>query len=214
LALASGLCLSLMIFLLPETARNIVDNGSICPPRLLQLPLPGSTLVPWRRAADESAESDSGRNQRRSRLPNPFRSLTILGRKDNLVIICACGLLYVVYTCVNTSLAIIFVNIYDLSQWQAGLIYLPFGFGGIVSTTFSGPLINKAYERARTRRGLSCNHIGGDDDLGLFPIEKARINVIWIPMLVTSVSVLAFGWLLHYQEVALSPNYNYVPPAY
>lgn len=121
-------------------------------------------------------------------------------RKDNLVIITACGLLYVVYTCVNASLSILFRNIYGLNQWQEGLIYLPFGAGGIVSTFFSGPLLNNAYRKARTKRGLSTERTAGDD-LDGFPIEQARIQVIWIPLLVTSSSILAFGWVLHYRKV-------------
>jgi predicted MFS family arabinose efflux permease len=134
------------------------------------------------------------------RFPNPLKSLRILARRDNAIIILAAGLLYVVYTCINTSLSILFIDIYNLNQWQAGVIYLPFGIGGTVSTFFSGPLINKAYRNARTARGLSTSKAMGDD-LDTFPIEKARLNVIWIPMLMTTCSVVAFGWVLHYQQV-------------
>jgi MFS family permease len=200
LAMASGLCLLLMILLLPETARSIVGNGSVRPPRLLLLPLPSSALVPWKRSPQRSQESSHNSDRRKMGIPNPLKSLTILTRKDNFVIICACGLLYVVYTCVNTSLAIIFVSVYHLTQWQAGLIYLPFGLGGVLSTTFSGPLINNAYKRARSRQGLASDHINGDD-MDTFSIERARINVIWAPLLVTSASVLVFGWLLDYRLV-------------
>jgi MFS family permease len=196
-----------MIFFLPETARKIVDNGSVCPSRLLQLPLDTSILAPWKREPGESETTILRRS--RGRLPNPLKTLTILARKDNLVIISACGLLYVVYTCVNTSLAIIFVDVYGLNQWQAGLIYLPFGIGGIVSTTFSGPLINKAYERERSQQGLASDHVRGDD-LDVFSIERARIKVIWIPLLITCASVLSFGWLLHYKQVRKSIQCLYV----
>lgn len=134
------------------------------------------------------------------RMPNPLKSLTILIRRDNTIIIIACGMLYVVYTCINTSLAVLFVDIYKLNQWQAGLIYLPFGIGGTVSTFFSGPLLDKAYRNARTQRGLSTDKAVGDD-LDRFPIEKARLGVVWTPMLVTSCSAVAFGWVLHYHQV-------------
>lgn len=130
-------------------------------------------------------------------LPNPLRSLTILIRKDNAIIIFACGLLYVVYTCINTSLSVLFIDIYQLNQWQAGLIYLPFGIGGTVSTFFTGPLLNNAYRKARTERDLPTDKAFGDD-LDDFCIEKARLGVIWVPMLVTIGSVVAFGWVLHY----------------
>lgn len=48
-------------------------------------------------------------------------------------------------------------------KWQAGLIYLPFGIGGTVSTFFSGHLLDKAYRDAWTKRGLSVNKAVGDD---------------------------------------------------
>jgi hypothetical protein len=197
-----------MIFLLPETARKIVGNGSIPPPRFLQLPVPSSLFAHWKE--DRNTTANGALQERKWRFPNPFRSIRILLRKDNLVIITACGLLYVVYTCVNTSLSVLCVDIYDLTQWQAGLIYIPFGAGGILSTFFSGPLMNSAYRRAREKQGLSA-HRAADDNLDDFSIEKARIVVIWIPLFVTSLSILVFGWVLHYHKhIAISLSIQFV----
>lgn len=193
LCIAAGLCLSLMVFLLPETSRNIVGNGSIRPSKHLRLPIP--TLMCHWEDSDTVAEH-------KWQMPNPLKSLTILIRKDNTIIIIACGILYVVYTCINTSLSALFIQIYDLDQWQAGLIYLPFGIGGTVSTFISGRLLNKAYRNARTRRGLSTDKAVGDD-LDNFPVEKARLSVIWTPMLITTCSTVAFGWVLHYHQVGI-----------
>ena len=193
LCIAAGLCLFIMIFFLPETSRNIVGDGSIRPPKHLRLPIP--------KLMNHSNDSDVVPPPKR-RMPNPLKSLTILTRRDNTIIILACGILYVIYTCINTSLSVLFIDIYKLNQWQAGLIYLPFGIGGTVSTFFSGPLLDKAYRNARTKRGLSTDKAVGDD-LDNFPIEKARLGVIWTPMLVTTCSVIVFGWVLHYHKVGL-----------
>ena len=194
LCIAAGLCLSMMVFLLPETSRNIVGNGSIRPSKHLRLPIP--TLMRHWRESDVVAEY-------KWRIPNPLKSLTILIRRDNTIIILACGILYVVYTCINTSLSVLVIEIYKLNQWQAGLIYLPFGLGGTVSTFISGPLLNNAYRNARTKRGLSTDKAVGDD-LDNFPVEKTRLSVIWTPMLVTTCSTVAFGWVLHYHQVSTS----------
>ncbi len=86
---------------------------------------------------------------------------------------------------------------------QAGLIYLPFGLGGTASTFFVGRLLDGAYRRARTMQGLPTDKAVGDD-LDDFPIEKARLSVIWIPLLVTAASVVALGWVLHYGKVRSS----------
>ena len=183
-----------MLFFLPETSRNIVGNGSVQPPRYLRLPVP-TIMRHWK---EEDAVA-----KHRLQMPNPLKSLTILSRKDNAVIIAACGLLYTVYTCINTSLSVLFIDIYKLNQWQAGLIYLPFGLGGTVSTFFSGPLLDRAYRNARTRQGFSTDKAAGDD-LDEFPIEKARLRIIWSPMVLTACSVLAFGWVLHFHQVVIS----------
>lgn len=201
LCIAAGLCLSIIAFLLPETSRNIVGNGSIKPLKLLRLPIP-TLMRHWEESDDVASH--------KWRMPNPLKSLTILARTDNAIVILACSFLYVIYTCINTSLSILFIDIYRLNQWQAGLIYLPFGIGGTVSTFFSGPLLDNAYRRARTKRGLSTDKAVGDD-LDSFPIEKARLNVIWIPMLVTTCSVVAFGWVLHYhQHIAIPLSLQFI----
>lgn len=189
-----------MALLLPETSRNIVGNGSIPPPKYLRLPIP-------RLMGARSPEADHPpRDQPRRRVPNPLKSLVILVRKDNLVVILACGLLYTVYTCINASLSTLFIEIYDLKEWEAGLIYLPFGIGGMVSTFFSGALLDTAYRNARSSRGLPTNKATGDD-LDNFPIEKARLGVIWIPMALTTCSVIAFGWVLHMETVSEVQSY-------
>ena len=191
LCIAAGSCLSIMAFLLPETSRNMVGNGSIRPPKYLRLPIK-AIMCHWK---DSDTVADH-----QWRMPNPLKSLRILARRDNTIVILACGILYVIYTCINTSLSVVFIDIYNLNQWQAGLIYLPFGIGGTVSTFFSGPLLNNAYRNARTKQGLSTDAARGDN-LDDFSVERARLGVIWTPMLVTACSIVALGWVLHYHHV-------------
>lgn len=133
-------------------------------------------------------------------MPDSLRPLTFIVRRDNTVIILTCGLLYLVYTCINTSMSVLFIDSYSLTKWQAGLIYLPFGIGGTVSTFFSSHLLDKAYRDAWTKRGLSVNKAVGDD-LDNFSTEKARLGIIWVPMLLTACAVLASGWVLHFHRV-------------
>jgi hypothetical protein len=194
--------LSTMICFLPETSRSLVGNGSVRPAKYLRLPVP-KLMRHW----DERdiAERHSWR------IPNPLKSLTILSRKDNAVIIVACGLLYATLTSLNASLSILFIDIYKLNQWQAGLIYLPFGIGATISTFFSGALMDTAYRNARTARGLPTDKAVGDD-LDNFPIEKARLRVMWVPILLNVGLILGFGWVLHYHLVGvLSGKYSQPP---
>jgi hypothetical protein len=74
------------------------------------------------------------------------------------------------------------------------------GLGGTVSTFFSGWLLDTAHKKARTKRGLSTDKVRGDD-LDDFPIEKARLSVMWIPMVVIGVCIVGYGWVLDGEEV-------------
>lgn len=100
----------------------------------------------------------------------------------------------------TASLSTLFIEIYGLSEWQAGLIYIPFALGGTTSTLFSGHLLDTAYRKARTKCGLPTNRIKGDD-LDNFPIEKARLKVMWVPMLLVILCTVAYGWVLQYEQV-------------
>ena len=107
LSIAAGVCLVLVVLFLPETSRKIVGNGSVRPPKHLTLPV-RCVFRHWKE--DHVAI-------KRGRWPNPLRSSAMLLRRDNAVITLACGLLYAVYTCVNASLSVLFVDIYHLNQW-------------------------------------------------------------------------------------------------
>jgi MFS family permease len=196
LALVAGLCLVLMGLFLPETARSIVGDGSVRPAAHLCLPTP--LMRHWKKE-----ESGRRRPKHGGRMPNPLRSLRLLLRPDNAVLILAQGLMYIVYTCVTASLSTLMIEIYGLNQLQAGLIYLPFGLGGMASTFVSGWLLDRAYREARKRLGLSTDRARGDD-LDTFPVEKARLSVMWVPMATSCLSVVAFGWVLHSKLVRCS----------
>ncbi|KAL4901338.1 major facilitator superfamily domain-containing protein [Aspergillus multicolor] len=201
LCIASGACLDTIVLFLPETCREIVGDGSIPVPRYLQPLIPGIMGSGHSNVDSNVEEQDVRRTARR--FPNPFKPITILARPDNTVIVIACGLLYTVYTCITASLATLFVPIYSLSQWEAGLIYIPFGVGGIVSTFVSGRMLNSAWRDARLKRGLPLDK-GRGDDLDNFPVEKARLRVVWVPMCLTVATVVGSGWALHFHTLDFS----------
>lgn len=139
-----------MCLFLPERPRKMVSNVSIRPPRYLELLVP-SLLRHWKENHIDS----------KRRFPNLLRSLAILLRKDNAVITLACDLLYVVYTCIKASLSVLLIDMYHLNQWQAGLVHLPFGLGGVASTFFTGGLMDKVYRQARTNGACQLTWYAG-----------------------------------------------------
>lgn len=73
-----------------------------------------------------------------------------------------------------------------------------------MSTFMSGKMLDGAWRDARLSQGLSTDKAIGDY-LDKFPVEKARLRVIWTPMVLTATLVVAFGWVLHYHKVRIEP---------
>lgn len=133
LCIVSGVCLLLIIVTLPETARNLVGNGSIAPSSLYRLPIPQI----MGRSQTNGTESEVAR-QPGWHVPNPMACLKVLSRKDTFTVVTAGGIIYMAYSCMQASLSTLCIDIYGLGQLEAGLIYLPFGFGSIATTCVSG----------------------------------------------------------------------------
>jgi MFS family permease len=190
LAIMAGFCLLAMALLLPETNRALVSNGGLEPPRFSR-PLVPKVMRPWKHDRGQSAAI----SPRNGRVPNPMKSLLVLSRKDVAVSIIPGSILYMIYSCIHTSLATTFIHSYGLGQLQAGLIYLPFGVGAIISTAVSAKWIDHDYRVVAKAHGLPINKVAGDDLLH-FPIEEARMRNVFIPTILALFAVLAYGWLV------------------
>ena len=137
LAILSGFCILLIILSLPETARNLVGNGTIAPPPLHRLPYPRI----MGRSFTKVKQGGSGVKLKSGwHFPNPIICLKLLSRKDTLIVVTAGGIIYMAYSCLQASLSTLCIEIYGIGQLEAGLIYLPFGFGSIATTCVSGQL--------------------------------------------------------------------------
>ena len=196
LCIASGLCLSAMVLTLPETARSLVVDGSVPLPKLSKLPFPSLYKSPQCRPEAETKPSRD-----KMHIPNPMKSLLILTRKDNLCLVVAGGITYTIYCCLNASLSSLFIEVYKLNQLQAGLIYLPFGIGCMLSTLMSGNIIDRDYRIVAKRYGITVEKKKGDD-LARFPIEEARTRSSFLPLGVALVAIVGFGWVLQVQTVS------------
>lgn len=191
----SGTCLTSMMLLLPETARGVVENGSLkLPPYSRLLNLPGST------PKTSTSSSGSTSMKRKRSFPNPLKSLTLLLSKDNAVVAFAGAFLYTTCCSFSASLGTLFVNIYQLNELQAGLIYLPFGIGCSLAANTSGKLIDHDYRITAKQHDLSMDRVRGDD-LRSFTIGMARLRSAFMPLVVSVVSVIGFGWAVEKEVV-------------
>lgn len=187
-----------MILILPETHRALVGNGAFEPPKLYHPTLKG-IMRPWR---ENRGPSTPLQPRKAKTIPNPLKALYVLSRKDVAVSIMPGSFLYTVYCCIHASLSTTFMRDYHLNKWQAGLIYLPFGIGAIISTLVSSKWIDHDYRVVAEAHGLSTNRVSGDDLLQ-FPIEEARTKSAFLPTFFASGSVLAYGWLVDKHIVSM-----------
>lgn len=131
LSISTGLCLLLIITCLPETARNLVGNGSI-PPRGIN-----------RSVLSCMTNSIAMRHQPalvkpRLQIPNPVRCLRIVFHKDTGIVLVANAVFYTNYSCLQASLSPLLMNLYGLNALQAGLTYLPYGIACAVASFLVG----------------------------------------------------------------------------
>ena len=186
-----------MLISLPETARQIVDNGSKAGSWAHKAPLKSM------RPCVLSSRSESSKcTTRFSYFPNPLPSLKVLLQPDSAMIIVAISVLYCVSSCTQATLSTLFIYIHNLNQIEAGLIYLPYGIGCAMAALLTGKQLDKDYRATAVRYGLPVEK-KYRSTLTEFPIEEARLRNIWWPLVVAAGSTAGYGWSLK-QEVVSS----------
>lgn len=119
----------MILLALPETARTIVGNGSIPATGMNRTLL--SVLTSSKR--DDRPARDVTIGYRRASFPNPLASLKLLLEKDLFILLLCNGIFYATGACVQTSLSSQFIKVYGYRELQAGLIYIPYGLGGLAN---------------------------------------------------------------------------------
>ena len=195
----------------PETGRHIVGNGSISPQRWNMTVF---NYLEGRRADSRAAQAVQGAEQPskpethidkpRPRWPNPLKAIHILMEKDVAIILVYNALVYTAYFDVTTSLPILFGDIYGFNDLQIGLSYIPYGSGCVVASFLCGKLIDINYKRMAKIHNITIDRKRGDD-LRHFPIEKARVQVMY-PLLALGIAALvAYGWVLQVEAPLAVP---------
>lgn len=197
-----------MMFLLPETARVVVGDGSNGKRAVLRGWREHLVLGPrWGKQVrhkgagndgDEKAVQDSQAEQttpavaaKRFTIPNPFSCLTIILSKDTALILYLAGCNYAVGYCITASLPQIYTTIYGWSALDVGLAYLPAAVTIFCAGFISGPWNNHKYRKTALEQGLpaDAHHI-----TAAFPIEHARIRQLWPCFIATHAATAALGW--------------------
>ena len=128
------MCLTAIILSLPETARRIVGNGSNEPRSIYRTPFCKPTIL----LNDDGERPLASRIL--ARIPNPLVTLRLLLRIDIAFVIVSIGVFYTTYSCLQASLATLFMEEYGYGELEAGVIYLPFGIGCALTAYLTGIL--------------------------------------------------------------------------
>ncbi|KAJ6444552.1 chloramphenicol resistance protein [Purpureocillium lavendulum] len=176
------------ILAVPETCRAVVGNGSIPPPKW------NMTLVDfirWRGVHQRPASAPKVK----IRMPNPLRTLYIVFRKEEGLILFVSAIIYVNFILVSATLATLFKEIYKFDELEVGLCYLPYGIGCCLASLVSGYIVDWNYRRVAKKLGLPVRRRKGDD-LNKFPIEHARIQIVYPALAVGAACLIGWGWAL------------------
>ncbi|KAK6345531.1 hypothetical protein TWF718_007443 [Orbilia javanica] len=203
LAIYSAVFLLTLILLLPETLRSIVGNGSLKPSALIsKYPLnlyQKTSKIEW--APISPRDTDINAARKRVDIIGPFR---ILISKQAAPIIIFLALYYAVWQMSITAMSSLFEDKYGLTEMEIGLTFIANGVGSIVGTFVSGKILDVDYRRVKAQHESqpSADAEQGDSDRTtqetIFPLEKARLRLLPIFAGLQCLSIIIFGWTIHY----------------
>ena len=206
LVIFSGSYFVLYALFFPETCRKVVGDGSIPPPKLNQS-LTGLIREKNRTKAGvavDAVQQESVRQNYRLSFPNPLATLIIASDKESGLILFCSGFLVAILYAVTTGIPSQFGKIYHFNELQLGLVYIPFGFGSIISALTTGKFVDRNYRRHAKRTGFPMTK-NRYQDLTNFPIERTRLEVALPLIYFGQLGLIAYGWVLHFETNLAGP---------
>ncbi|KAJ6789123.1 hypothetical protein PWT90_08321 [Aphanocladium album] len=199
LVIAGGIFVVIYMPLVPETARNVVGNGSIPPPTFNKSIISG---IHWRRKrrdleANPGQESIPEPKQlpRKIPIPNIWAAVRIAAEKDVGLLLLFNSLLVMSNYAMLVPLQDVIRRRYHFNDLQVGLCYIPYAIGSIVGALVMGKVLNWNYGRIARSLGMTPDR-KRNDELRKFPIEKARTDPVW-PWVVLAIAMTAcWGWVV------------------
>lgn len=190
----------------PETARKIVGNGSVPPRRWNRSLLDYVRLRQSCETGEAMAQDIPKLIPPKLRFPNPLHTITMIFEKDVGILLFYNAIVYTAWYDVTSSLPFLFEEIYGFSELQIGLAFIPFGVGCTVASIATGHLMD--WNFARIARDCDYDNVAKTalpDGLKDFPLEKARVQVVW-PLLYTGIAAtLCYGWVLEKSAPLAAP---------
>lgn len=214
LTIASGVYLLPLLFFLPETARNVVGDGTI-PAQRWNRPFiqyfyrKNETNQPSQSEDVDRPDSSDAPKKPPGKLsfPNPLQPLKVVFDANSIIILFVTGVIMGGNMTVLSSITQMYSSEYGLSILQIGLCYITLGTGSILAAVVTGRLLDWNFRRKAAKlAGPDATPEQIQAQKELVHVERAR-SAITIPLVVMgSVTVLAFGWVIKYGVHLAAPE--------
>lgn len=221
LVIFGGLMLTALAILMPETARNVVGNGSIRDSRwnqplwrIIQQSWPNASTTkenPTNNSVDLSTNGDRndltanrtihqedspahGIPTRSLKIKSPLASIRVIFYWDTCLTIWLSSSYYALWYCIQASIPSIYKSTpYTFNELEVGLAYLPGAIGVILSMYLAGKAMDRNYKHTASKIGFKVDKVAGDD-LTTFPIEQARSHGCGYLLVLSIVIMVGYGW--------------------
>ncbi|KAF2711236.1 MFS general substrate transporter [Pleomassaria siparia CBS 279.74] len=186
-----------------QAGMMVVENGSV-PPQAWNRTV-WNMIEGRRNRRQETGDLEEERERQQQKrelakkrhlvIPNPLKALRIIVEKDVALIMLFTSLMVAGFYMIMVPIPSVFADVYKFNQLQVGLCYIPFSAGSAIGTIAAGKFLDWNFRRVALETGHPL-HLRRGDDIRHFPIEKVRLQVLWLPALTGGACVIAWGWVL------------------
>lgn len=132
---------------------------------------------------------------RRLRMPNPWKSISLILQKDFGLLLLYNAIVYSAFNTIIASTPYLFGQIYSFNDLQIGISYIPFGVASFLAPLINGRLLDWNFRRVAKRAGIVVDK-HKVQSIKDFPLELARLPIALPQAIIGSASLLAYGWVM------------------
>ncbi|KAB8343248.1 hypothetical protein FH972_022837 [Carpinus fangiana] len=201
LTICSGVVFIILLVWLPETCRAVVGNGSI-PVSKCNMSLLSYYKM---KKADKLGHQNASRAEPMDKSrPSVLQSFYILFDKETGSVLFYSAIFFGGYYMVITGLPSQLQQHYGYTPLQIGLCFIPSGVGSALAAFAMGRFLDWNFKRQARIVGMEIDR-DKQQDLSQFPIEKARLQVLFPIVFMSGGSVIAYGWMMQYRVSIAGP---------
>lgn len=213
LTILGGVVAIILGMFMPETCRNIVDDGSVVPRNFYR---PWWTVIKEKLALRKAAKAnnfemgDIEQKPKPEKTPikirgvNPLRAFLLMLEPEMFLLLLYSSLIFAGFSAMSTALPTMLAKLYGFDEMMTGAMYTPMGVGSLVAAIVMGRLQNKNFERHAALRGIEIN-ADEQQDLKDFPIEKVRLQVAYPLVAIFIACIISWGWAFEYKAPVYVP---------